>query len=150
MHVAVQVMIAGSRPVIWAAITTMAGAAEIIRGIDRIEILERPATGLVGLKWRETRMLFGKSATADQWITNAAEHEFYKARAASDGFLFPSTLSLSEGKGGIARTGVHDSRAQSLFARVMSIPMGLRFKGVARKALLPDLNDIKTAVEVLQ
>jgi hypothetical protein len=29
----------------------------------------------------------------------------------------------------------------------MSIPMGLFFKGVARKALLQDLNDIKAAVE---
>jgi hypothetical protein len=29
----------------------------------------------------------------------------------------------------------------------MSIPMGLLFKGVARKAILQDLNDIKSAVE---
>lgn len=29
----------------------------------------------------------------------------------------------------------------------MSLPMGLLFKGVARKALLQDLNDIKAAVE---
>jgi hypothetical protein len=29
----------------------------------------------------------------------------------------------------------------------MSIPMGLLFKGVARKALRKDLDDIKTAVE---
>jgi hypothetical protein len=29
----------------------------------------------------------------------------------------------------------------------MSIPMRLLFKGVAKKALLQDLNDIKTAVE---
>jgi hypothetical protein len=29
----------------------------------------------------------------------------------------------------------------------MSIPMGLLFKGVAKKALLRDLNDIKSAVE---
>ncbi len=29
----------------------------------------------------------------------------------------------------------------------MSIPMGLLFKGVAKRALLQDLNDIQSAVE---
>jgi hypothetical protein len=29
----------------------------------------------------------------------------------------------------------------------MSIPMGLLFKGAVKKALLQDLNDIKSAVE---
>ena len=29
----------------------------------------------------------------------------------------------------------------------MSIPMGFLFKGVVKKALLQDLNDIKSAVE---
>ncbi|WP_299693643.1 hypothetical protein, partial [Hydrocarboniphaga sp.] len=43
--------------------------------------------------------------------------------------------------------GVHDSEPQSFVARLLSIPMGVLFKGVAKKALLQDLNDIKSAVE---
>lgn len=46
---------------------------------------ENTASGLVGLKWRETRMLFGKEATAEKWITDAVENECYKTRAESDG-----------------------------------------------------------------
>jgi hypothetical protein len=147
MLVEVQVTLNGSKAAIWAAMTNIENAAAIISGIERIEVLERPANGLVGLRWRETRTLFGKPATAEKWITAAAENEFYKTRAESDGFVFLSTTSISESRGGITLTSSHDSKPQSLVARLMSIPMGLLFKGVARKALLQDLNDIKAAVE---
>ncbi len=147
MLVEAQVTINGSKAAIWAAITDIENASEIISGIENIEVVEKPATGLVGLKWRETRMLFGKPATAEKWITDAAENEFYKTRAESDGFVFLSTTSLSESGGGITVTSSHDSQPQSIVAKLMSIPMGLLFKGVARKALLQDLNDIKSAVE---
>lgn len=147
MIVEAQVTIKGSRAAIWAAITDIENASETISGIDDIEVLEKPATGLVGLKWRETRTLFGKPATAEKWITEAAENEFYKTRAESDGFIFLSTISLSESSGGITLTSSHDSRPQSIIARLLSIPVGFLFKGVAKKALLQDLNDIKSAVE---
>ena len=147
MIVEVQVTIHGSKAAIWAAITNIENAAEIISGIEKIEVLEKPANGLVGLKWRETRMLFGKPATADKWITDAAENEFYKNRAESDGFVFLSTLSISDGSGGITLTSSHDSQPQSIVAKFLSLPMVFLFKGVAKKALLQDLNDIKAAVE---
>jgi hypothetical protein len=147
MIVEAHVTINGSRPAIWAAITNIENASKTISGIENIEVLEKPANGIVGLKWRETRTLFGKPATAEKWITDAAENEFFKTRAESDGFVFLSTTSISQGGGGITLTSSHDSRPQSIVARLMSIPMGLLFKGVARKALLQDLNDIKAAVE---
>jgi hypothetical protein len=147
MLVEAQVTINGSRAAIWAAITDIEHASEIISGIENIEVLEKPATGLVGLRWRETRMLFGKPATAEKWITDAAENEFYKTRAEDNGFVFLSTTSISESGGGFTLTSSHDSRPQGIVARLMSIPMGLLFKGVAKKALLRDLNDIKSAVE---
>lgn len=147
MIVEVQVTINGSRAAIWAAITDIENATQSISGIDNIEVLEKPASGLVGLKWRETRMLFGKPATAEKWITDAAENEFYKTRAESDGFIFLSTMSISGGSGGMTLTSLHDSQPQSFVAKCMSIPMGVLFKGVAKKALMQDLNDIKSAVE---
>ena len=147
MLVEAQVTVNGSRAAIWAAITDIENAAEIISGIENIEVVEKPADGLVGLRWRETRMLFGKPATAEKWITDAAENEFYKTRAESDGFVFLSTTSISEGSGGITLTSSHDSQPQGIVAKLLSIPMGLLFKGVAKKALLQDLNDMKSVVE---
>jgi hypothetical protein len=147
MIVEAQVTINGSKAAVWAAITNIEHAAETISGIEKIEVLEKPANGLVGLKWRETRTLFGKPATAEKWITDAAEHEFYTTKAESDGFVFLCTKTISESGGGIALTETHESKPQSIVAKFMVIPMGLLFKGVVKKAVLQDLNDIKAAVE---
>jgi hypothetical protein len=111
-----------------------------------IDVLEKPATGLVGLKWRETRMLFGKPDTADEWITDAVENEYYKTRAEDSGFVFLSTMSISGSSRGVTLTSSHETRPRDIVASLMSIPI-LLFKGVAKKALLQDLNDIKSAVE---
>ena len=147
MLVEAQITISASKVAIWAAITEIEHASEIISGIEKIEVLEKPANGLVGLRWRETRMLFGKPATAEKWITDATENEYYRARAEDNGFVFLSTMSISEGSGGMTLTSSHVSQPQGIVAKLMSIAMGLFFKGVAKKAILQDLNDIKSAVE---
>ena len=146
MIVEAQVTINGSKAAIWAAITNIANASETISGIEKIEVLERPANGLVGLRWRETRMLFGKPATVEKWITDAAENEFYKTRAESDGMVFLTTNRISESGDGTTLTGAHDTQPQGIVATLKSLPMIL-FKGVIKKAILQDLNDIKSAVE---
>jgi carbon monoxide dehydrogenase subunit G len=147
MIVEAQVNINGSKAAIWAAITNIENASETISGIENIEVLEKPANGLVGLKWRETRMLFGKSATVEKWITDAAENEFYKTKAEDGGFVYLTTKSISESNGGITLTETHESEPQGIVAKLLSIPMGLLLRGVAKKYLLQDLNDIKAAVE---
>src|SRR5262245_18832916 len=146
MIVEAQVAINGSKAAIWAAITNIASASEIMSGIEKIEILEKPAKGLVGLKWRETRMLFGEPATADKWITDAIENEFYKTRAEDLGFVFSTTMRISESSDGMTLTSSHDCQPQGIVARLRSLPMFL-FKSVLKKAILQDLNDIKATVE---
>src|SRR5689334_23124496 len=142
-----QVTIDATRAAVWSAMTDIESSPKIIRGIQSIEILERPAAGLVGLKWRETRILFGKPAAVDKWITEAAENELYKTRAESDGSVFLSTMTISESGGAVTLRSTHVAEPQSSIARVLSIPMGFLFKGMATKALQQDLNDIKAAVE---
>ena len=147
MIVEAQVTINGSKAAVWAAITNIENASETISGIENIEVLEKPANGLVGLKWAETRMLFGKPATVEKWITDVAENEFYKTRAEDNGFVFLTTKSISESSRGITLTELHESTPQGIVAKLQSIPMRFLFKGVVKKALLQDLNDIKAAVE---
>src|SRR5262245_18946288 len=146
MIVEKQVTINGSRAAVWAAITDIENASQTINGIENIEVLDKPKNGLVGLKWRETRMLFGKPATAETWITEAAENTFYKTRAEDGGIVFLTTMSISETSSGITLTSSHESRPQSIVAR-LSVPMLLLFRGVMKKAILQDLNDIKSTVE---
>lgn len=146
MIVEAQVTIKGSRAAIWSAITNIENASKTISGIQNIEVVEKPAQGLVGLKWRETRMLFGKPATVEKWITDAAENEFYTTRAEDGGFVFLTTNRISEGSGGVTLAGSHETRPQDFVASLKAIPM-VFFKGVVKKAILQDLNDIKSAVE---
>lgn len=156
MLVEAQVTINATQSAIWAAITDIENASEIVRGIEKIEVLEKPENGLVGLRWRETRMLFGKPATVEKWITDAAANEFYKTRAEDGGFVFITTMRISEGRlaenssskngGGMTLTSTHDSQPQTIVAK-LSLPMLFLFKGVIKKAALQDLNDIKAAVE---
>jgi hypothetical protein len=146
MIVEAQVTINGSKAAIWAVITNIENASEIISGIERIEVLEKPANGLVGLRWRETRTLFGKPATVEKWITDAAENEFYRTKAEDGGFVFLTTKRISESSGGMTLSEAHESKPQGIVG-MLSLPMLFLFKGVVKKYLLQDLSDIKTAVE---
>lgn len=126
--------------------TDIRNASAIISGIEKVEILDKPASGLVGLKWRETRMYFDKPAAIDKWITESVENSFYKTRAEMDGFIFLTTMTVSESGGGILLESAHETKSQGIMAKIKSLPM-VFFKGMLRKAIQQDLDDIKKAVE---
>lgn len=148
MIVEVQLGINGSREAAWAAVADIENAARIIGGIEKIEVVDRPANGLVGLRWRETRTLFGKPATVEKSITDAVENEYYRTRAEENGFVFITTMTITEnGAGGVTLASTHDSQPLTFAAKLQAIPMALFFKGAVRKAILQDLNDIKGVVE---
>lgn len=146
MIVEAQVTIHGSKEAVWAAMTDIAKNAEIIRGIRKIEIVEKPATGLVGLRWKETRLLFGEPATVEKWITEAEEPVLYATRAEDGGFVFLTTHRITEVGGGVTLTAAHETLPQGLAARLRALPM-VFFVGAIRKEITKDLNDLKAAVE---
>jgi hypothetical protein len=57
-----------------------------------------------------------------------------------------TTKTISESRGGVTLAEAHESKPQRIVA-FLSVPMLFLFKGVVKKALLQDLNDIKAAVE---
>ena len=146
MTVEAQITIDRNKTAVWTTITNIRQAAEIVSGIEKIEILNEPVNELVGLKWRETRMYFGKPSAIDKWITDAVESKFYKTRAEMDGFIFLTTMSISESGDNIRLTSSHETHSQGIIAKIKSIPM-IFFRGMLKKAILKDLHDIKTAVE---
>lgn len=147
MTVSASITINASKAAVWAATSDIARFAELLTGVEKIEVVEKPATGLVGLKWNETRMLFGKPATVEKWINEVKENEFYKTRAEQDGFVFITTNRISGSDGSVTLTGIHETLPQGFAARVKSLPM-VFFKGVIKKAILQDLNDIKKEAEL--
>lgn len=146
MIVEARVTINGSKASVWAATTDIEHLAERLSDVEKIAIVEKPVTGLVGLRWKETRLLFGKAATVEKWITEAKENAYYTTRAEQDGFVFVATNRISGSDGSVTLTGSHETRSQGFAARLRSLPM-IFFKGVIRKAILRDLNGIKAAIE---
>jgi hypothetical protein len=118
-----------------------------ISSIIAIEVLEKPKTGFVGFKWKETRKMFGKEATEIMWVTDSVENEYYSTRAESHGSVYVSRLSLTESAGVTTLTMSFSGEAQSLVARVLSALMGFLIKSSMKKELHKDLVDIKNYVE---
>jgi hypothetical protein len=147
MKVRVQIPIEGSKEDIWKVITDIENATSRISGIEKVEIHHQPDEGVEGLKWTETRTLFGKTATETMWITEAEENHYYKTRAESHGAIYLSTMEISEEKGQRFLSMELASQAQSFGAKVMSVLLAPLFKNATKKALLKDLEDIKAAVE---
>ncbi len=147
MAIEVEVTIEGSKADVWNVITDIQNAADTITGIEEIEVLERPGDGLVGLKWKETRTIFGRTATEIMWITDVVENEMYKTRAESHGAVYITSLVVSEQGAKTRLTMAFDAAPQTLSAKVMAATTGIFFKKATKNALEQDLIDIKTAVE---
>ena len=146
MTVSASITINATKAAVWAATTDIARFAELLSGVEKIEVVVKPATDLVGLRWKETRILFGKPATVEKWITEAKENDYYTTRAEQDGFVFVTTNRISGSDGDVKLTGIHETQPQGIVAKLKALPM-VFFKGVIKKAILQDLDDIKAAVE---
>lgn len=147
MNMSVTIDINAPKETIWAKITDIEKSVETISGIEEIEVLEKPEDSLVGLKWRETRTLFGKQATEVMWITDAEENHYYKTRAESHGAIYTTILKLEEKEGVTELSMTFGGKAQTFMAKIMSAIMMPFFKKATKKALEKDLEDIKRASE---
>ncbi len=147
MKLTCKVPIKADKAAIWQTITDINNAAVNISGIDNVEVLEQPHGGLVGLKWRETRTLFGKSATETMWITDAETNKYYRTRAENHGVVYISEMAISEENGENYLSMSFTGEAQTFGAKMMSALMGWMMKGSTRKVMLQDLEDIKKVVE---
>ena len=148
MKLEVSTEIAATPAEIWQVITDIDGAEARISGIKSVEVLERPDTGLIGLKWRETREMFGREATETMWITEAEENKSYRTEAHNHGAIYRSGFDIEPlGEGRTRLTMVFAGEAQTLMAKIMSALMTPFFKGATRKMVEQDLSDIKRAAE---
>ena len=147
MKISVQAEINSSKEKVWQTITNFENSVNIIKGIEKIEILEKPENGIIGLKWKETRTMFGKTAVETMWITDAKENEYYETRAESHGAIYKSRIAIKEQDNKSILTMDFGGEAVSLVAKIFSTILGFMFVGATRKAIQQDLNDIKISLE---
>ena len=131
---------------VWALLTDPDRWQDMISGIVSVDVLERPANGFVGLKWREKRIMFGKEATETMWITEAETNRFYETAAHTTGMIYTTRLSLDDADGKTRLRMQFSAKATTLGAKMMSV-IAVLFNGAMKKALQQDLRDIKNAAE---
>ncbi len=147
MKASVEVEIKGAKEDIWEAITDIKSSEKFISGIKKIEVLEKPADGMVGFKWHETRVMFGKEATEIMWVTAAEKNKFYKTRAESHGAIYRTLVELEEIGDSCLLRMEFESEAVSFSGKLMNMFFGGMMAKSTKKMVLEDLTDIKKFVE---
>ena len=147
MKVRVETTINAPIEKVWQTITEIEKSVDVIDGIKKIEVLNKPKSGLKGFKWRETREMFGKEATEVMWVTEEDEPNSYHVRAESHGSIYLTTMSLEQTGDGVDLAMEFEGQTQSIGAKIMWGLTGWMFKRSTVKALEKDLADIKAHCE---
>jgi hypothetical protein len=154
MKVDCKIPVNASKEAIWAVIADYEHMVDHIQAITKVEILERPTSppSLVGLKWIETRTMFGKEATETMWVTESVENEYYTVCAESHGCTYNSKMYIASinqnGKDQENCVGMSfEGEAQSLCSKLMMWTLGWMMVGETKKQFMNDLRDIKTIAE---
>ena len=147
MEINVNVEIESPKNKVWAAITDIANCPQMITGIIRLNILHQPENGMVGLKWVETRKIFGKESSETMWVTECKDEEYYSTRAESHGAIYLTKMAVSESGSKTLLNMSFSGRPESKFVKFMSFFMELFIKKSMVKMIQRDLDDIKQYVE---
>lgn len=133
---------------VWEIISDIDGAEGLISGIKKIEVLERPESGLLGFKWRETRTLFGRDAEETMTICAADEAEhWYEINDESCGVQFNTRMRvMDKGEDGCELVYTCVTKPVSMCGRILSW-FSFLFVGSMKACVTADFADIKRAVE---
>jgi uncharacterized protein YndB with AHSA1/START domain len=140
--------IAAPPEAVWSVITDLAGSPNVVTAIDRIDVLtEGPFA--VGTRWRETRTMFGKSATEEMTVSAIEPGRSYTVVADSSGVHYESSFIIEATAAGCRLTMTFGGEATSTASRIMGTLMTPFLKGSMSKALAKDLDDLAVAAEAV-
>jgi hypothetical protein len=149
MKLECKVPVNASKEAIWAVISDFEHMVENIQAITKVEILEKPTTrdSLVGLKWTETRTMFGSEATETMQVTESMANEYYQTQAESCGAIYISRMFIEEENQQNYVGMAFEGKAQSVCSKFMMTIMGWMMVNATKEALRKDLEDIKNIAE---
>lgn len=147
MKISVDIEIDSPKNKVWTAITDINNSTNMISGIIDLEVLHQPEEGIVGLKWTETRKIFGKESSETMWITDCKDEEYYCTRAENNGAIYSTKMSVSGVGSNTLLTMAFSGTSESTVVKLISSIMSLFLKKSMVKMLQKDLADIKSFVE---
>lgn len=118
---------------------------QVFAKIESIEMLTSGPVA-VGTRFRETRTMFGKSATEEMTVAELVPSHRLVLTAFSHGTAYRTERIVEPSAGGSTMMLDFEGRPMSLFARLMT-PVGWLFLGHVKKQIAADLEDLKRAAE---
>src|SRR5262249_19277973 len=131
---------------VFALSTDVEGWPGRIKGITKVEKLT-PGPVAAGTRFRETRVMFGKAATEEMEFTRFEPNAAYALGCESCGASYLCTFTFRPEDGGTRLTVECDCRPRSFFARLLLWPLSLLMRGMMKKCIQKDLDDLKAAAE---
>lgn len=146
MPVVVKERIKASTQQVWKTITDIENSNKIFSAIIKVNVLNRPSNGLVGFKWQETRVMFGKEATETMTIDKFEEGKWYETLAFNSGCEYRTRIQLLD-VAGSTEISISFNAKPIRFAAKLLYPVMSLFNGMISKALKNDLAELKAKIE---
>lgn len=134
---------------VWHAITDIDNCAGHMSQIQSVKVLERPSGAtMVGLKWKETRVMFGKEAEETMTVSASEEGKWYETTAVGCGTEYKARMEVADkGNGESLLTFSFKGRPLTWWSAILAKLMGFLMEGQMKTLIATDLADIKRHVE---
>ena len=130
---------------VFARCSDFAHSAEVVEGIDKVEMLTDGEVG-PGTRFRETRTMFGREATEEMEVGVFDPPRRYTLLAESHGAKYHSEFVFDEVAEGTRVRLTFDATPVTFFAKVMAVLTKPMQKKIY-ELLCKDLDDIKASIE---
>lgn len=145
MRIAVEQEIGAPANATFAVIPDVNSWPVVISAIEKIEVLTPGPVG-VGTRFRETRQMFGRSATEEMTIAEIEPPTRLVLTARNHGVEYTTVHMIAPTDSGCRVTVSFEGKPVEMLARVMAFLMR-PLAGHLKRALQQDLDDLKRALE---
>jgi carbon monoxide dehydrogenase subunit G len=145
MKIEVETEVAAPPDVVYATVTDVVRWPDFMRGVERVEILT-PDPLAAGTMFRETRTMFGRSATEEMTVAVLDPPRRFDLTAENHGTRYHIAHEVSAAGDGSRLRLSFEGTPVTLAAKIGSV-VALLFKGAVMKQLRSDLADVKAEAE---
>jgi uncharacterized membrane protein len=126
--------------------TDVEKCAQYIDSVESIELLGDTPVG-EGTRWRETRMMNGREATEEMWVTEFVRPNRYVVESESHGMHYTSVMKFRDVGQLTHVTMSFEAEPQRFTSRIIAAVLSPFFRKSIREALQKDLKELKAALE---